>query len=126
MKVWRPAFYETNEQLEKEIDRYFNETQDDDIAITWLALFLWFTSRAALLNYEEKPEFVNTIKKAKFMVELMYEKRLIKRGNGWDIFALKNFDWKDKFENDNNNANADVTDVLTPEQKRIIASRFNG
>ncbi|KXK66847.1 hypothetical protein, partial [Christensenella minuta] len=37
-------------------------------------------------------------KKAKLKIENAYEKRLIGRGNGGDIFALKQFGWKDKQE----------------------------
>lgn len=109
MTAGRPATYTTKEELEKEIDRYFVETQQDEIAITGLALFLWFTSRQALINYQEKEEFVDTIKRAKMRVELAYEKRLIARGNGWDVFALKNFDWTDKQELDTRNLNIETT-----------------
>lgn len=31
-------------------------------------------------------------------IENAYEKRLIARGNGGDVFALKNFGWRDKAE----------------------------
>jgi len=126
MAWWQPAYYTTNEELEKEIDRYFEEVEIDKWTITWLWLYLWFKSRQSLLNYECKPEYLDTIKKAKFMVEYSYELDLKAKGNSWTIFALKNFEWKDKFEHDNNNANADVSDILTPEQKKLIAQRFNG
>ena len=126
MAWWQPAYYTTNEELEKEIDRYFDITPEDEIAITWLAIFLWFKTRQSLIHYECKPEFLDTIKEAKTKIEFAYEKRLIKRGNGWDIFALKNFDWKDRFENDNTNVNTDVSDTLSLEQKKLIAQRFNG
>ena len=43
-------------------------------------------------------EFSNTIKKAKDKVEHSYEIDLKKKGNTGTIFALKNFDWKDKTE----------------------------
>jgi hypothetical protein len=46
-------------------------------------------------------EFLNTIKKAKDMVEYSYEIDLKKKGNTGTIFALKNFDWKDKQEIEN-------------------------
>lgn len=121
----RPPFYETVEELEASIKNYFETTPENEIAITWLALHLWFTSRQALINYEEKEEFVDTIKKAKMKVELAYEKRLINRGNWWDVFALKNFDWKDKFETDNRNDNLNTdTQDLSPEQKKLIAQRW--
>lgn len=109
MTAWQPAYYTNKEELQKEIDRYFENTPNDEIAITGLALFLWFTSRQALINYQDKDEYFDTIKKAKLRVELAYEKRLITRGNGWDVFALKNFDWTDKQEIDQRNLNIDTT-----------------
>ncbi|MBO4295122.1 MAG: hypothetical protein J5896_06775, partial [Alphaproteobacteria bacterium] len=43
--------------------------------------------------------YFSLIKKAKLRVQHAYEKRLIKRGNSGDVFALKNFGWSDKTEN---------------------------
>ncbi len=125
MPAWRPATYTNKEELEKEIDRYFEETPNDEITITWLALFLWFSERKSLIDYSWKEEFLHTIKKAKMRVEHAYEKRLVARWNGWDVFALKNFDWKDKFETDNrnDNLNTDAHD-LSDEQKKLIAQRW--
>lgn len=126
MLVWRPAFYTTKEELEKELDRYFEEVPMKDWTVTWLAIFLWFTSRQALDNYENKAEFVDPIKKAKFKVEHSYEVSLRETGRTGDIFALKNFWWKDKqeIEWDMKNTNMDVTDWTTLEQKKLIAQLF--
>ncbi len=123
--MWRPAFYTNKEELEKELDRYFDETPIEKWTVTWLAIFLWFTSRQALDNYEEKPHFVDPIKKAKMLVEYSYELDLKEKGNTWSIFALKNFWWKDKQEIEWDYKHH--IDDLTPEQKRLIASRhING
>lgn len=92
--------YKTVQELQKKIDSYFATVPEDETLITWLALHLWFTSRQALINYQEKPEFVDAIKKAKLRIEQSYEKSLRKNGRSWDIFALKNFDWRDKQEVD--------------------------
>ena len=56
------------------------------------------TTRETLCDYGEKDEYSDTVKKAKLRVQHAYEKRLVKRGNGGDIFALKNFGWTDKSE----------------------------
>lgn len=109
MQEWRPPFYETKEQLEEAIKDYFDTTLENEVTITWLALHLWFSERKSLIDYAEKPEFVHTIKKAKLKVEQAYEKRLIARGNGWDVFALKNFDWTDRQEIDQRNLNIETT-----------------
>lgn len=95
----RPRKYDSPEQMQEAIDRYFESCDEEEnpITVTGLALALDFTSRKELINYENySEEFYHTIKKAKLRIEQAYEKRLVKRGNGGDIFALKNFDWTDK------------------------------
>ena len=93
----RPLKYQSVEEVEPLIEKYFQETKMEDWTITGLALAL-DTSRDILIDYEWRDEFSNTIKKAKEMVEHSYEVDLKKKGNTWTIFALKNFNWKDKHE----------------------------
>lgn len=99
--AWRPLLFKSPEELQKKIDEYFAKCTDDKwnepVTITWLALHL-NTDRLTLMHYQERPDFINTIKNAKLRVEQAYEKRLIKRWSRWDIFALKNFNWVDKQE----------------------------
>lgn len=66
--------------------------------VTGLALALGFTSRQALLNYQNKPEFVDTITRAKARCEQYAEERLYdKDGSGGAQFSLRaNFGWDDK------------------------------
>lgn len=99
----RPLKFKTVEELQEKIDRYFASCDEDEepITITGLALALG-TTRELLCDYEDKDEFSDAVKMAKQRVQHAYEKRLVKRGNGGDIFALKNFGWKDKSEIDNN------------------------
>ena len=100
---WRPLKFGSLKELENKIEEYFLTITDDKwenpASITWLAIYL-DTSRETLLEYQERPEYIDTIKKAKDKIEWAYEKRLIKKGGSWDIFALKNFNWKDKTEVD--------------------------
>lgn len=95
----RPPKWKNVEQLQELIDIYFADTSKDEWTITGLALAL-DTSRQTLVDYEKKDEFIDTIKKAKLMVENGYEIDLKKSGRSGTIFALKNFDWKDKTESD--------------------------
>ena len=105
MKVGRPLKFTTLKKLEKKINYYFKHTPKDEWTITGLALAL-DTSRQTLLEYEgevdgreaKSKDFVDTIKKAKLMIENGYEIDLKKSGRSGTIFALKNFDWKDKTE----------------------------
>ena len=50
------------------------------------------------MDYQKNDEYSDTIKRAKLRIENAYEMRLIDRGNGGDIFALKQFGWSDKHE----------------------------
>lgn len=93
----RPLKYETVQEIENLANIYFEETPKDEWTVTGLALAL-DTSRQTLMNYEDRDEFFDTIKKLKTKIENQYEISLRKNGRSGDIFALKNFGWKDKTE----------------------------
>lgn len=116
----RPAFYKTAEELQAAIDSFFASCvpkylKDDKgqlifdkhgnpiilernpPTVTGLALHLGFTTRQALLNYQGKRAFVDTVTRAKLKIEhfqetCLYDPALRPQG---PIFALKNFGWKD-------------------------------
>lgn len=68
--------------------------------ITDLAVFLG-TNRQTLINYEERDEFLDTIKDAKAKIEAFWEDQLLGPHATGPIFNLKNnFEWKDKSETD--------------------------
>lgn len=98
-KRGRPLKFKSREELQKAVDGYFVmcEKDGEPETLTGLALAL-DTTRETLLDYEKRDEFSDTVKRAKLRIENAYEKRLIARGNGGDIFALKQFGWKDKTE----------------------------
>ena len=95
----RPLKWETVEALQQEVDKYFAETPEHRWTITGLALAL-NTDRQTLINYSEREDYFDTINKAKLMVENVYEIDLREKGHAGNIFALKNFGWKDKTELD--------------------------
>lgn len=107
----RPLKFKTPELLQEAIDLYFKETPKDEWTITGLALAL-DTSRQTLVNYEQKDEFIDAVKKAKLKVENGYEIDLKKSGRSGTIFALKNFDWKDKQETDITSGGETLTPLL--------------
>lgn len=118
MKVGRPLKFKKVEEITPIIEKYFNETPKQEWTITGLALAL-DTSRTTLIDYEHygedgkiNKEFTNTIKKAKEMVENSYEIDLKKYGRTGTIFALKNFDWKDKQENEVTNPDGNLKTVI--------------
>jgi hypothetical protein len=121
----RPLLFKTKEELQNKIDLYFEEVPKEEWTITGLAIAL-DTSRETLCNYEAREEYFDTIKKAKDMVEHSYEVDLKKSGRTGTIFALKNFDWKDKQETDMNlkgelNVNS-MKELSNEELERIATS----
>lgn len=117
----RPLKFETNDALSARIDDYFEITPKEEWTITGLALAL-DTSRQTLINYEERGEYFDTIKRAKLIVENGYEIDLKKHGRTGTIFALKNFDWKDKNETDVTTKGDKITGVVILPAKNIDAN----
>ena len=102
MTVGRPPKYKNKEEIEEKIKAYFKKCEGEILkddngkpvlnkwekpviincrppTVTGLALALGFTSRQALLNYQAKREFVDTITRAKTMIEAYTEERLFDR-----------------------------------------------
>lgn len=114
--------YKTKEEIQEKIDAYFKECEGKvltdtegntvydkygypvrvdvkPLTITGLALALGFTSRQALLNYQAKEEFVDTILRAKAKVECYAEERLFDKdgANGAKFSLANNFEgWREK------------------------------
>lgn len=109
----RPPLYNSAEELQQKIDAYFGsltavikdgqiERAEQPATITGLALFLGFSDRQSLYDYEEREEFSCIIKRARLRVECEYEKKLSYQSPTGSIFALKNMGWKDKTEQEVN------------------------
>ena len=123
----RPRKYNTLEEFKQKADEYFDYcdsmTKRDDnnrlvsykpYTISGLCIYLDIT-RETLCNYEDMPEFYDTIKKIKHRVEnYVEEMSLIGVLNSTvSIFNLKNnFNWKDKIETENENKNTNVNMTL--------------
>lgn len=113
-----PRKYKSVRALQSKIDKYFKlcEENNEFPTIGGLA-FAVDLSRGALITYSNRDEFERPLKKARQLVEIALEKRLMS-GSGnvaGTIFNLKNnFGWRDKIES-TLNANVSVSD-LTDEQ----------
>lgn len=115
-KGGRPPHFETPEELQKEIDKYLKNCPDKKVIVTkkgdkieiptptisGLCYFLGFESRQSFYDYEKKDEdsenmgFSYTIKRARLFIEKEYESLLSTNAYAGAIFALKNFGWIDK------------------------------
>lgn len=101
-------------------------TEQKPYTITGLALAL-DTSRETLLDYEDKAEFSDTIKKAKDRCHNYVENSLLTSNPTGAIFNLKNnYGWKDKSEVDSNvNLGVDVSAEQAEQLIRARAKRSN-
>lgn len=121
-KGGRPLMYKTAKEMQKKIDKYFEDcfgkpliddngnvmtdkdgnavyTKQRPLTITGLALALGFNSRQALLNYQNRDEFYDTILRAKAVVEQYAEERLYDKdgANGAKFSLANNFEgWREK------------------------------
>jgi hypothetical protein len=126
-KVGRPPMFKSAKEMQTLIDGYFDLCQgemfkDDDgkpivnkygepifigqkpPTVTGLALYLGLQSRQALLNYQSRKEFNDTITRAKMRIEEYAETRLYDKDgcNGAKFNLVNNFGWKDKIEQEIN------------------------
>ena len=88
--------------MQDDIDKYFAECDEKEKPYTVSGLaYALDTNRQTLLNYEEKEQFFDTIKRAKAKIELFNEEMLYNKDVSTTgvIFNLKNnYGWKDKQE----------------------------
>lgn len=112
----QPPYYSNKDEMQVAIDSYFDSIEVYNLehpkkpkppTVTGLALHLGFCSRQSLIDYENRGEFFDTMKRAKLRIEQFNEERLYGDGQvTGTIFNLKNnFSWKDKIETDNTNNN---------------------
>ncbi len=102
----RPVKYSSSDEVAQIIETYFNEDayvgEGEHRAFVPTMAGLAYTldlSRQGLLDYSNKEEFFDTIKKARQRVEISLEQRLASNNVAGTIFNLKNnFSWKDKTE----------------------------
>lgn len=103
--VGRPPKIKTAAEFDEKVEAYVESckpTKDNEhgepLTITGLALALGFCDKISLYEYQAKPEFTNSVKRARMLVENSYEKRISGNNATGPIFALKNFGWSDKQE----------------------------
>lgn len=96
----RPRAIETPERMDELVSEYVAQSQEDGqrLTLTGLILHLGLSSRQSFDEYLKYDGFSDSVKRAKLLIENEYEKRLASSSPAGAIFALKNFDWKDKTE----------------------------
>ena len=111
--VGRPRKIKSPEEFDRLVDSYIDmcRANNEPILLIGMVLALGLTSKEAFYNYgSEYAEFSESVKRARALVELEYEKRLnVNSSAAGPIFALKNFGWKDKQEVDNISSDGSMT-----------------
>ena len=107
----------TNAEGEAILDKYGSPVMIDKHppTVTGLALALGFLTRQALIYYEGKPQFVDTIARAKTRCEAYTEARLFDRDgcNGAKFSLTNNFKgWKEKPEEEKDDEGVTIIDDI--------------
>lgn len=99
-KVGRPRIIESPEEMNRLVDEFVEKCGKEKIPVTLTGciLHLGLSSRESLHLYEERQEFIDSVKRLKMIVENVYEMNLHGTTSTGSIFALKNMGWKDKQE----------------------------
>lgn len=133
----RPPKYKDKEEIEGKIQEYFKKCEGEILrdhegnvvydkygqpvitnrrppTVTGLALALGFASRQALLNYQGKKEFNDTITRAKSYIEQYVEERLFDRDGvkGAKFSLINNFKGWSEHQKQENNTDEDNDMVL--------------
>ena len=123
-KGGRPRIISSPKEFERLANEYFKKCRelDEPVLLTGLVDAVGLSSKHSLYEYRDREEFSYSVKKALLQVEMSYEKSLRQGGNAaGDIFALKNFEWKDKHEVDANVNNRSAV-VVTPNHFESVES----
>lgn len=115
----RPRVISSPEEMDQRVDEFIAlcAAQELPVTLTGMILHMGLVSRQSLDQYGDRPEFYDSVKRAKLIVECGYEQRLSGNCATGSIFALKNFGWKDKQEIDqtlNANVKQSVEWVVQP------------
>lgn len=96
----RPPIFTDPKEMDRLVDEYVALRREEKrpVLLTGMILHLGLSSRQSLDHYANRPEFSDSVKRAKMIIEAEYEENLHGTASTGSIFALKNFGWKDKQE----------------------------
>lgn len=126
----RPAFYATPEEMQAEIDRYFTECDEGKrpYTMTGLAYFLGFKSRQAVINYEHKEEFNDTVARARMRIEQFVEEQLFREKGGThgvEFSLINNFGWEQKQKHEHSGGLRQTLINMHPDAKDVYDNTKN-
>lgn len=109
--IGRPRKYSSPEEFDAKVVEYHNYCREKEEPVTWtgLALYLGFSSRQSIDEYQNYDGFSDSVRKAKALVEWHYEMRLHGNNPTGAIFALKNYGWNDRQEVDHSSKDGSMS-----------------
>lgn len=115
--VGRPRVINSAAEMDELIDNYVAMCQKsrppEPLTLTGMILSLGLSSRNSFDEYQTySPEFSHSVKRGKLFVENAYETKLHGTTAAGPIFALKNFGWRDKPE-DEVKSEQDLIDAIS-------------
>ena len=130
--VGRPRAIDSPETFDMLVDSYIDmcKQANEPILLTGMILSLGLNSRESFYQYQDYPEFTDSVKRARMLIEMEYEKRLNSGSNAAaPIFALKNFGWTDKQEVDLSSQDGTMTPspavVISGKEVKEVLSKLN-
>ncbi|MBE3141174.1 MAG: hypothetical protein IMZ53_11425 [Thermoplasmata archaeon] len=95
----RPRINPDIKQLKKKIDKYLQDTTEQELTICGLALACGYCERQTIYDQMARNDIFSVlIKRAHLRVENAYEKMMRKQNCTGSIFVLKNMGWVDKLD----------------------------
>ena len=88
--------FKTPKDLDNALQSYFDTTPYSLWTLAGLALTVG--SHQLISDYNKREGYTEYLKRARALVEQSYEHSLRRNGRAGDIFAMKQFNWKDKKE----------------------------
>lgn len=118
----RPLTVGSPEEFQSKADEYFLscEVQEKVPTVNGLALALGFNSRQSLLNYADRPEFLDIVKTVRTRLENEWEQRLAGNNAAGTIFWLKNQGWSDR--NEQVISNPDGSGIFSGVEVKLVHS----
>ena len=102
MPAGRPRTISSPEEMLTRGYEYFENCKEkgEHILVTGLVLALGLSCRDSLIEYGKREEFTDAVKELKSVCENYAENRLYSNSPTGAIFALKNYGWIDKQQNE--------------------------
>jgi hypothetical protein len=91
--ITKPLYFSVDD-VKAMFEYYFATTPPGELTMSGLAML--FKTKQLMYDYEKRDGYKEIIQSARLRVENDYEKDLKKKGGSGNIFALKQFGWTDK------------------------------